>query len=143
MKMSRNIIVVGVFDLFHVGHLNILERSKELGEFLLVVINGDKLTLDYKKKTPNINEHDRARIIRSLSCADKVVISNEYNIKPYLEKYNIDKIVHGDDWSSIDSYLKQIRVTKKYLNSKKIELVFLPHTPEISTSILLKEIKMS
>ncbi|ATC94424.1 adenylyltransferase/cytidyltransferase family protein [Pseudoalteromonas tunicata] len=139
--MSENILVVGVFDLFHVGHLTLLEKSKALGDKLFIIVNGDKMTGEYKR-TPYINENDRKRLIEALDIVDEAVISNEFDIKPYIEQFNITKIVHGDDWE-LNSYMEQIRCTPEYLAAQGCEIVMLPYTQGISTSALIKQIKQS
>jgi glycerol-3-phosphate cytidylyltransferase len=138
--MSENVLVVGVFDLFHVGHLSLLEKSKALGDKLFIIVNGDKMTTEYKRQ-PYINENDRKRLIEALDIVDAAVISNEFDIKPYIEEFKITKVVHGDDWE-INSYLKQIRCSEEYLTQQNCEIVLVPYTQGISTSELIKEIKL-
>jgi glycerol-3-phosphate cytidylyltransferase len=138
--MSENVLVVGVFDLFHVGHLALLEKSKALGDKLFIIVNGDKMTTEYKRK-PYINENDRKSLIEALGIVDTAVISNEFDIKPFIEEFTITKVVHGDDWE-INSYLKQIRCSEEYLEQQNCEIVLVPYTQGISTSELIKEIKL-
>jgi glycerol-3-phosphate cytidylyltransferase len=117
----------------------LLKRSKEIGERLIVAINGDEMVASYKRK-PFYSEADTLEIIRSLKYVDEAFIISGYDNKAYIEKYNIDAIVHGDDWEK-QSYLKQICVTEDYLSERGIELVLMPYTKGISTSSLIESIK--
>ena len=137
----KNIYVIGVFDLFHTGHVELLRRSKELGDKLIVAINGDEMVALYKRR-PYLNEKDRLAVVKACRYVDDAFIIEEYDNKEYLKRYNIDVIVHGDDWDA-DSYMKQIRVSKDFLNENNIALEFLPYTQGISTSELIHKIKES
>jgi len=137
--MYKNVYVIGVFDLFHKGHVEFLKKAKILGERLIVAVNGDDMVASYKRK-PFHSEHDRLEIIKSCKYVDEAFIIREYDNKEYIEKYNIDAIVHGDDWE-IESYMQQICVTKEYLKSRNAEIVLVSYTSGISTSCLIKQIK--
>ncbi len=141
MKKYKNVYVIGVFDLFHLGHVRILKNARQLGENLIVAINGDKLVSTYKRP-PIYSETERLEIIKACRYVDTAFIVQDYDNKCYLEKYNIDVIVHGDDWER-SNYLKQIRVSEEYLKSKNIDLLFLPYTEGISSSELIRKIKSS
>lgn len=141
MKKYKNVYVIGVFDLFHRGHVELLRRSKELGEKLIVAINSDHFVSLYKRP-PVFSENDRLEIVKACRYVDECFISNTYDNKPFIEKYDIDAIVHGDDWER-SSYLKQIVVTEEYLAERNIDLVLLPYTKGVSSSELLKKIKES
>ncbi|WP_281614277.1 adenylyltransferase/cytidyltransferase family protein [Flammeovirga sp. SubArs3] len=138
---KKNIYVVGVFDLFHRGHLELLKKSKALGTHLIVALNGDDMTAQYKRK-PFVSEDDRLAIIESLECVDHAFIINQFDNKDVLVEYDIDVVVHGDDWD-VEGYMEQIRVDQEFLDKNKIELAFLPYTQGISTSELIKTIKNS
>lgn len=73
MKKNKIGYTQGTFDMFHIGHLNLLHQAKELCEELIVGVNTDQLVSDYKHKMPVVNEHDRAAIIGELRCVDMVV----------------------------------------------------------------------
>ena len=137
--MKKNILVVGVFDLFHRGHLEFLKKSKSIEGDLYVLINGDELTSKYKRQ-PIFQENDRCAIISALSCVKKAEITNSYDIKPFIEKYKIDIILHGDDWEH-KSYMEQICVNEEYLAEKNIEIMYTPYFDGISTSELVRNIK--
>ncbi len=139
--MIKTVYVIGVFDLFHRGHLELLKRAKKLGDKLVVAVNGDDMVKSYKRR-PYFAEQDRLELIKALKCVDDAFIINEYDNKKHIEKYNVNIIVHGDDWPE-DSYMEQIRVTPEFLEQNNCELVLLPYTKGISTSELIKEIKES
>ena len=139
MKKYKNVYVIGVFDLFHRGHIELLRNSKSLGERLIVAINSDQFVSVYKR-APIFAETDRLEIVRSCKYVDEVFLVHNYDNRPILEKYNIDAIIHGDDWER-SSYLKQIAVTEEYLSSKNIDLILLPYTKGVSTFEIIKKIK--
>jgi glycerol-3-phosphate cytidylyltransferase len=131
--------VIGVFDLFHRGHLELLKKAKKLGDRLIVAINGDEMVSQYKRK-PFFSEEDRLEIINSLEMVDETFIINKFDNSEILIDQNIDIIVHGNDWDR-DSYLKQIRIDENFLKKNTISLEFVPYTTGISTSDLINQIK--
>ncbi len=135
----NNVYVIGVFDLFHRGHVEFLKKAKSLGQNLIIAVNGDDMVASYKRK-PFYSEEDRLEIIKSCKYVNEAFIIKEYDNKAYIEKYEIDAIVHGNDWER-ESYLQQIRVTEEYLIERNAELVLIPYTAGISTSQLIKLIK--
>lgn len=122
----------GVFDMFHIGHLNLLKHAKEYCEYLIVGVNSDELVVSYKHKTPVINEKERAEIVRNIKCVDEVVIANTLDKKKALEFYNFDVIFIGDDWKGNPRWAQ----TKIDLAKYGVDLVYLPHTNGISSTIL-------
>ena len=88
----------GTYDLFHVGHLNLLENAKSCCDYLIVGINSDKLVKDYKNKTVTITDKDRARIVSALKVVDEVHVVNTLDKKEILKLYDFDIIFIGDDW---------------------------------------------
>lgn len=139
--MSKKVLVVGVFDLFHRGHVEFLKKAATFGDELIILINGDEMTEKYKRR-PIYSEQDRAAILLSMACVSIVEVTNSFDVKPYLEKHNIDVIVHGDDWEH-SSYLAQIRCTEEYLLQQDIEVAYTEYHSSVSTSALLKRIKES
>lgn len=137
--MYKNVYVIGVFDLFHRGHVEFLKKAKALGENLIVAVNGDEMVASYKRK-PYYAEEDRLEIIKSCKYVQDAFIIREYDNKKYIEQYEIDAIVHGNDWERA-SYLQQIRVTDDYLKQQNAELVLIPYTAGVSTSQIIKQIK--
>lgn len=138
-EVINNVYVIGVFDLFHRGHLELLKRSKEFGTHLTVAINSDSLVSNYKR-TPFFNENDRLAIVSSLKIVDRAFIINTYDNKGPLENFKVDVIVHGDDWPR-ESYLNQIGVNEEYLSTNNIRLELIPYTQGVSTTELIKKIK--
>jgi len=134
-----NVLIVGVFDLFHRGHLEFLKKAKNYGENVYVLINGDEFTTQYKRK-PIYSERDRAEIISALGFIYQVDITNSPDIKPYLEEHDINVILHGDDWEH-ESYLKQICVTQTYLDQRAIKVEYTSYYPHISTSAILDRVQ--
>lgn len=134
-KILKNVLVVGVFDLFHRGHLEFIKSARACGDNLFVVINGDEMTTKYKRR-PIFREQDRKEIVAALKFVDEVVISNSFDIKPYIEQFSIDAIVHGDDWPH-EEYLKQVCCTQEYLNGRGVEMVYLKYYEGVSTSEII------
>lgn len=134
-----NILIVGVFDLFHRGHLEFLKKAQNYGKNLYVLINGDEFTAKYKRK-PIYSEEDRKEIISALSFVHQVDVTNSADIKPYIEEHKIDVILHGDDWEH-ESYLKQICVTQEYLDEHGVTVEYTSYYPGISTSSILERVQ--
>lgn len=88
----------GCFDIFHYGHLNILENSKKLCEHLIVGVSTDELILKEKGKLPIVPFEERIRIVQALKCVDEVIPQIDKNKQKIVDKYNIDAISVGDDW---------------------------------------------
>jgi len=141
IENKKNVYVIGVFDLFHRGHLELLKKAKKLGDRLIVAINGDDMVSKYKRK-PIFNEEDRLAIISSLRLVDEAFIIRIFDNKKVMIDRKVDIIVHGTDWDR-DSYLKQIRVTESFLDENEISLELVPYTNGISTSDLVSTIKNS
>ena len=126
----RTVITYGTFDLFHIGHLNLLRRAKELGDYLIVAVSTDEFNA-IKGKKCKIRDVDRMEIVRAIRYVDKVIPETEWEQKPKdIEKYNVDILVMGDDWKGKFDDL-----------SEKCEVVYLPRTVGISTTQLKEELK--
>lgn len=124
----------GVYDMFHVGHLNILEKAKEQCDFLIVGVNSDSLVRSYKQKTPVINETNRQRIVESLKAVDKAVIVETLDKTIMHEEIAFDAVFIGDDWQGTDRWER----TKKDLACIGVDVVFLPYTKDVSSTSLRK-----
>jgi len=135
----NNVYAIGVFDLFHRGHVEFLKKAKALGNNLIVSINSDRLVAGYKR-TPIYNEADRLELVRSCKYVNDAFIIDSYDNKEFLKEHSIDAVVHGDDWE-LESYKKQIRVDDAFLKDHGIELVFVGYTSDISTSDIIRQIK--
>lgn len=122
----------GVFDMFHIGHLNILERSKEQCDFLIVGVSTDELVMEYKNTNPVIEFKDRLRIIKALRCVDKVVAQENMNKMLAWEKYRFQKMFVGSDWKGTEKWAKY---ESEFLQIG-VEVVYLEYTKEISSTKL-------
>ena len=127
----------GTYDLFHVGHLNLLEHAKEQCEQLLVGVNSDQLVEKYKNKHVNIPDRDRARIIRALKVVDRVFITHTLDKEEILKQIQFDVIFIGDDWKGNPRWEE----TEKKLAKYGVKVEYLPHTAGISTTQLTQKIK--
>lgn len=133
--MSKEKIIgytTGVFDMFHVGHLNIIKRAKERCDYLIVGVSTDELVEAYKHKRPVISLENRMAIVEAIKYVDEVVPQVSMNKIEAWEQLHFDVMFHGDEWKNTDLY-----------NSYEIELAkvgarieYLPHTEGISSSIL-------
>lgn len=122
----------GVFDMFHIGHLNILKRAKEQCEFLIVGVSTDEVVQNYKNKTPIISFEDRCAIVEAIKYVDKVVPQTSMNKMEAFEKYGFNVLFHGSDWKNSEMYNNIADEMKKV----GVEVVFLPHTDGISSTII-------
>lgn len=137
--MQKKIIgyTTGVYDMFHIGHLNILRRAKEQCDFLIVGVSTDELVQKDKNKTPIISFSERFEIIKELRCVDMVV--PQYN-KDKMEAWNMhhfDKMFVGSDWKGTPQW-KHFEEQFKPLG---VEIVYIPHTDGISSTILTEVVK--
>jgi glycerol-3-phosphate cytidylyltransferase len=125
-----NIITFGTFDLFHIGHLNMLNRCKTYGDKLYIGVSTDELNFKKKNRYPIINQHDRKKIIENIRCVDDVFFEEELELKAeYIKKYKADIFIIGDDWTGkfddMNEYCK---------------VIYLPRTSYISTTDLRSKI---
>ncbi len=127
----------GTFDLFHIGHLNLLNNAKAQCNYLIVGVNSDELVLEYKNKTTNINQEDRAKIVSCIKGVNEVVITTTLDKLKIHDKIKFDAIFIGDDWKGNDRWEK----TKEELSKINVDVVFLPHTDGISTTEITKKIR--
>lgn len=125
------VITFGTYDVFHVGHVNIIERAKLHGDHLIVGVSSDKLNISKKGRPPVYCEDDRQHIIRSMRCVDEVFLEESLELKAdYIKYYNADILVMGDDWQGKFDHLKTI-----------CQVVYLPRTPSISTTEIIEVVK--
>lgn len=94
----------GVFDMFHIGHLNILKRAKEQCDYLIVGVTTDQLCLERKKKLPVIRENDRIEIVRAIRYVDEAVFQEDMNKRRAVEKFHVSKVFVGSDWKGTPSW---------------------------------------
>lgn len=126
----------GVFDMFHVGHLNILRRAKEQCEYLIVGVSTDALAEEYKKKYPIICQENRFEIVQAIRYVDRVVWQEDMNKYAAWEQLRFDALFHGDDWENSALYEEY----KKTFGKIGVKLVFLPHTKGVSSTIIRQQI---
>ena len=126
----------GVFDMFHIGHLNILRRAKEQCDYLIVGVSTDELVRDYKNKTPIVPFEERKAIVDAIKYVDEVVPQTSMDKFEAWEKLHFNAIFHGDDWKGSTLY-KEI---EEKLSSVGVDMVFLPHTDGTSSTILSEKL---
>lgn len=126
----------GVYDLFHVGHLNMINTAKENCEFLIVGVHGDAVVKEYKHRAPIINEEDRRKIIESIKGVDKAVINHFRDKLRLWELYHFDVIFIGDDWKGT----KRWNNFEKILGTVGVDVVYVPYTKGISTTEIRQKI---
>lgn len=128
--MAR-IITFGTFDVFHIGHLRILERARQLGNYLIVGVSTDQMNFDKKGRYPIYSQHERLDIIQALKSVDEVFLEESLALKrEYLQKYRADVLVMGDDWAGKFDEFKDI-----------CRVEYLPRTPSISTTAIIEIIR--
>ena len=127
----------GVFDLFHIGHLNILKRAKEKCDYLIVGVSTDELVEAYKNKKPVIPFENRVQIVEAIKYVDKVVPQTSLDKSLAWNDLKFDILFHGDDWKGSDLYIEM----EQKLHNLGVELVFLPHTEGISSTMIVKNIQ--
>jgi len=125
------IITFGTYDVFHVGHVNILERARAKGDHLIVGVSSDALNMSKKGRNPIYSQDDRIHILESLRCVDEVFVEESLELKEqYLIDHKADMLVMGDDWEGKFDHLKHV-----------CDVVYLPRTPSISTTETIEIVK--
>ena len=122
----------GVFDMFHIGHLNILRRAKEKCDYLIVGVSTDECVESYKHHTPMIPYEQRAAIVEAIKYVDEVVPQNTMDKMEFLKQRHFDVMFHGDEWKGTELYNKYEREFAHY--GARIE--YLSHTDGISSTML-------
>lgn len=122
----------GVFDMFHIGHLNILRRAKEQCDYLIVGVTTDKLCLERKTKRPIICEEDRVAIVESIRYVDLVVRQCNMDKLAVVQEYGVDVVFVGSDWQGTPEWQQY---EKEFANAG-CQVVYLKHTDGISSSVL-------
>jgi len=126
--MVTIVATFGVWDLFHVGHLNFLEKAKDLGHLLVVGVASDKIVAIHKGRIPVVSCEDRQRIIKALRCADIVVPYSNEDFTDILEQLHIDILAVGEYWGN----LKEHEKIKDYI-LKRGKITTIPYTRSISS----------
>ena len=140
MKPYKIGYTCGVFDLFHAGHLNLLERCKEMCEYLIVGVCDYTYVRDIKNNEPIICESDRVRIINALKCVDNAELVDiaTTNDKMFaLERFGFDVLFSGDDWKGSERYQR----TERQFVEIGVSIEYLPYTKGVSTTDIKEKIK--
>ena len=125
------IITFGTFDVFHLGHLRILQRARKLGNRLIVGISTDALNFSKKGRYPVYSQEERMEIVASICYVDKVFYEESLEQKgDYLKKYQADILVMGDNWQGKFDHFRDI-----------CEVIYLPRTPSILTTEVIEKIQ--
>ena len=132
MKKYKIGYTQGTFDMFHIGHLNLLHQARELCEELIVGVNTDQLVCEYKYKVPVVNERDRAAIIGELRCVDRVMLCNTLDKTDAWQRLHFDAVFIGSDWKGNERW----KQTENDLKPLGAEVVYLRHTEGVSSSLL-------
>jgi glycerol-3-phosphate cytidylyltransferase len=127
----KRVITFGTFDVLHVGHLNLFERARDLGDVLIVGVSTDTLSLSKKCRLPVFIEEERRRLLQALQYVDETFFENSLDEKrQYIVEHRADILVMGDDWAGkFDEFGDICRV------------VYLPRTPSISTTATIERIR--
>lgn len=136
MKKYKIGYTTGVFDMFHIGHLNILRRAKELCEYLIVGVTTDELCNVRKNKYPIINQEDRKSIVKAIRYVDKVVDQVDMNKIRQVEKYHADVVFVGSDWQGSETWKNY----EQQFSEIGCNVEYLSHTDGISSTILREKL---
>lgn len=138
----RKAILIGTFDLTHYGHYEKCKMLKKNGFHVVVAVTKDSFCEEYKRK-PIMSMEERMKNMSSCKWVDEVIIdTGGHDIRDMLMDNKIDILAHGSDWSS-DGYMKQVGVTREWLDRNGIEELIMPYTDTISTTNLIKRAKES
>ena len=126
----RRVITYGTFDLLHYGHINLLKRAKELGDYLIVALSTDEFNWKEKKKRNYFSYEERKKLLEAIRYVDLVIPEKNWNQKKTdVQQYHVDIFVIGDDWKGKFDFLKEY-----------CDVVYLPRTPEISTTQIKQDL---
>ena len=127
--MKKTVLTYGTFDMFHIGHLKLLQRLAKLGDELIVAVSSDEFN-QVKNKTVLIPYEQRAEIVANISCVDRVIPEHDWEQKVKdIKKYDVDVFAMGNDWEGKFDFLKE-----------HCEVVYLERTKDISTTQLKKSL---
>lgn len=127
----KKIITYGTFDLLHYGHINLLKRAKQMGDYLIVCLSTDEFNKNSKNKECYFSYEIRKQLLESIRYVDLVIPENNWNLKiDDIKEFGIDTFVMGDDWKGKFDFLKDY-----------CEVIYLPRTKEISTTKIKKDLE--
>ena len=130
LRMSRTVITFGTFDVFHVGHLKVIERAAALGDRLVVGVSADELNMRKKGREPVFSQAERLAIVAALKPVDEVFVEESLELKrDYVTHYGAAVLAMGSDWEGKFDHLSDI-----------CEVVYFPRTPSVSTTALIEHI---
>jgi glycerol-3-phosphate cytidylyltransferase len=137
--MKKKIVgyTTGVYDMFHIGHLNVIKRAKEQCDYLIVGISTDELVQHEKSKTPVIPFEERKAIVEAIKYVDAVVPQPDKDKMAAWKKYHFDKMFVGSDWKDTPQWNK----FEEEFKPLGVEIIYLPHTDGISSTKLTSVIK--
>lgn len=129
----KKVITYGTFDLLHAGHINLLRRAKELGDYLIVVVSSDEFNLNEKHKKCYFSYEDRKQLVEAVRYVDLVIPENSWDQKiSDVKEFKVDTFVMGNDWEGKFDFLKEY-----------CEVVYLPRTEGISTTKIKQDLGLS
>lgn len=137
MKKYKIGYTTGVYDMFHIGHLNILRRAKRQCDYLIVGVSTDELVQKSKNKTPIIPFEERAEIVKAIKYVDEVVPQKDKDKFGAWEKYKFNAMFVGDDWKNSSLFNE----AAEKLNAVGVEIIYFPYTKHISSTKLREKIK--
>jgi len=126
----------GVFDLFHIGHLNLLKNARSQCDELIVGVSTDKLVFSYKHRHPIIPDYQRVKIVRALKCVDAAFLIDSRDKFEGWKRFTFDIIFVGDDWKGKAVWI----AWEKKLSNVGAKVVYLPYTLEQSTTKIIERI---
>ena len=126
----------GTFDMFHIGHLNLIRNANRHCDYLIVGVNKDELVESYKNKRPVIPLEERVEIVRAIRYVDEVIATDTLDKTKIWEKVHFDEIYIGDDWKGNERWEK----TGKEMEQLGAKLVFLPYTKDTSSTMLREKL---
>ena len=127
----KRVITYGTFDLLHYGHINLLQRAKALGDYLVVALSTDEFNWNEKHKRCYFSYEERKRLLEAVRYVDLVIPEEGWDQKRTdVHEYRIDTFVMGDDWAGEFDFLRE----------EGCEVVYLPRTPEISTTQIKRDL---
>lgn len=127
----KRVITYGTYDLLHYGHINLLKRARELGDYLIVVLSTDEFNWNSKQKKCYFSYEKRKQLLEAIRYVDLVIPEENWEQKiSDVQLYKADVFVMGDDWKGKFDFLKDY-----------CEVVYLPRTPEISTTQIKKDLE--
>lgn len=139
MKKYKIGYTTGVFDMFHIGHLNLLRRAKEQCEVLIVGVSTDELVREYKHKTPVIPFAERKAIVEAIRYVDQVVTQENMDKREAVLALHADAMFVGSDWQGTAAW----NAHQRELAEVGCEVVYLPYTAGVSSTLLTQSIKQS